>query len=137
MRYLAESRRSGLWPTDTRERGLVDQWLTWQAAELNPRWTYAVRALLRKDPAYSDPGQIELSLQNWSKAMRLLDAHLERAGGLMANGRISLADIAIALSSHRWLNMAFDKPELPAVIAHHRMMRDTEAGAPWLRPDVP
>lgn len=137
MRYLAESRRSGLWPAETRERGLVDQWLTWQAAELNPRWTYAVQALLRRNPAFTDREQIDRSTAAWGKAMRLLDTHLEKAGGFMANGRVSLADIAIALSSHRWLTMTFDKPELPAVAAHHRMMRDTEAGTPWLRPDVP
>src|SRR5688572_27880782 len=42
MRYLADTRRSGLWPTAPKERALVDQWLTWQVAELNASWGYAV-----------------------------------------------------------------------------------------------
>ena len=137
VRYLAESRRSGLWPVDARERGLVDQWLTWQVSELNPSWVYAHQALLRRNPAYTDPARIAQSIANWNKAMELLDRHLARSGGFAANGRVSLADIVLALSSHRWLLTDFEKPDLPAVTEHHATMQRTEAGARHLRADVP
>ncbi len=137
MRYLAESRRSGLWPVDARERGRVDQWLTWQISELNPAWVYAHHALSRRNPAYNDPDRIAQSIRSWNRAMTLLERHLEQTRGFVANGRISLADIVIALSSHRWLLAGFEKPELPAVAAHHAMMQDTEAGSRYLRADVP
>ena len=137
MRYLAESRRSGLWPVDARERGRVDQWLTWQISELNPAWVYAHHALSRRNPAYNDPDRIAQSIKSWNGAMTLLERHLEQTRGFVANGRISLADIVIALSSHRWLLAGFDKPELPAVAAHHAMMQDAEAGLRYLRADVP
>lgn len=137
LRYLAESRRSGLWPVDAKERGLVDQWLTWQVSELNPRWGYAVQAMVRKNPAFTDPARIALSIDSWNTAMLLLERQLERAGGFVANGRVSLADIVLALSSHRWLMLDFEKPVLPAVVAHHAMMRQTEAGARYLRAEVP
>lgn len=137
MRYLAESRRSGLWPVDARERGRVDQWLTWQISELNPAWVYAHHALSRRNPAYNDPDRIAQSIDNWNGAMMLLERHLEQTRGFVANGRISLADIVIALSSHRWLLAGFNKPELPAVAAHHAMMQNAEAGSRYLRADVP
>ncbi len=137
VRYLAESRRSGLWPVDARERGLVDQWLTWQVSELNPAWVYAHQALLRRNPAFTDVDLIAKSIGNWNKAMLLLERHLAGTGGFVANGRVSLADIVIALSSHRWLLTEFDKPDLPAVVVHHAMMQQTEAGLRHLRADVP
>jgi len=137
LRYLAESRRSGLWPVDARERGVVDQWLTWQVSELNPRWGYAVQALLRKNPAFTDQARIAQSVASWNNAMLLLERRLEQTGSFVANGRVSLADIVLALSSHRWLMLDFEKPDLPAVAAHHAMMQQTQAGAPHLRPDVP
>ena len=137
LRYLAESRRSGLWPVDAKERGRVDQWLTWQVSELNPSWVYAHQALLRRNPAFTDPERIAQSVASWNKAMGLLDRHLKQSGGFAANGRVSLADIVLALSSHRWLLTGFDKPELPAIVAHHAMMQQTEAGAKHLRADVP
>jgi glutathione S-transferase len=137
MRYLAESRRSGLWPVDARERGRVDQWLTWQVSELNPAWVYAHQALLRRNPAYTDPDRIAQSIKSWNKAMVLLERQLEQTSGFVANDRVSLADIVIALSSHRWLATDFDKPELPAVVSHHAMMQQTEAGTRYLRADVP
>jgi glutathione S-transferase len=137
LRYLAESRRSGLWPVDAKERGLVDQWLTWQVSELNPAWVYAHHALSRRNPAYTDPDRIAQSIASWNKAMALLERQLGQTTGFVANNRVSLADIVIALSSHRWLLAGFDKPELPAVVAHHAMMQQTEAGARYLRAEVP
>ncbi len=50
MRYLADTRRSGLWPTAPRERALVDQWLTWQVAELNASWGYAGLCAAAQEP---------------------------------------------------------------------------------------
>ena len=133
MRYFGRKHRSGLWPADLLERARVDQWLTWQATELNPQWNYAVQALLRHNPAYTDPDRIADSVARWTAGMRLLEAHLAQAGKYAANGRLSLADIALALSTHRWLAAPFpDKPRLPAAEAHHAMMQATEPGGRYL-----
>ena len=104
MRYLSESRRSGLWPVAVQERALVDQWLTWQVAELNAQWGYAVYAL---------------------------------SGGFAANGRLSIADIGLAVSTHRWFSTPFDKPELPAVAAHYQMLKATAEGQKYMSADTP
>lgn len=137
IRYLARKHRSGLWPGDFRERALVDQWVTWQGTELNPQWGYAVQALLRKNPAYTDRARIEDSIARWGAAMRILEAHLRQVGDFVANGRLSLADIVIALSSHRWFSTPFDKPDLPAVKAHYEMLKATPEGAKYLSAETP
>lgn len=137
MRYLADKHRSGLWPKDLKERALVDQWVTWQGTELNPPWMYAVHALLRKNPAYTDRARIEDSLARWTSAMRILEAQLRQTGRFVANDRLSLADIVLALSSHRWFSTPFERPELPAVQAHYEMLKATEAGAKYLSETTP
>lgn len=137
MRYLARKHRSGLWPADMKERALCDQWLTWQATELNPHWMYAVMALMRKNPAYTDKTRIEESIARWSGAMAILEAQLRQTGGFVVNGRLSLADIVVALSSHRWLSTPFDKPELPAVRAHYEAMKATPEGAKYMGEATP
>jgi glutathione S-transferase len=137
MRYLARKHRSGLWPADMKARALVDQWLTWQATELNPRWSYAVQALLRKNPAYTDEARIKDSVAGWTVGMRILEAQLAGSGGFVTGGQLSLADVAMALSSHRWFSMPFERPELPAVKAHYEMMRATPEGVKYASAETP
>jgi glutathione S-transferase len=137
MRYLAEKTGSDLLPAAARERGLVDQWLTWQATELNLAWSYVGRARLRNFPPSPDPARIAESIAAWTRAMQILEGQLETAGGYVANGRFSLADIAIGLSTHRWNSVAFDKPKLPAVDAHYAAMQSRPAGAPYLGATTP
>jgi glutathione S-transferase len=131
MRYLART-CSALWPEDVRERALVDQWLTWQATELLPSWLYAVTALLAKNPDFVDPVRIAESVSKWSANMRMLETRLAEGSGFVANGRLSLADLALALSSHRWFSTPLDRPELPAVKEHYERLKATEAGRKYM-----
>jgi glutathione S-transferase len=137
MRYLAEKTGSDLLPSDARERALVDQWTTWQATELNFAWSYVGRARLRNFPPNPDPARIAESIAAWIRAMQILEAQLEKGDGYLVNGRFSLADIVIGLSTHRWKNIAFDKPELPAVDAHYAKMQSRPAGRPYLGATTP
>jgi glutathione S-transferase len=137
LRYLADRHRSGLWPADPRERALVDQWVTWQGTELNPSWGYAVAALLRKRPGYDDPDKLAAGIAAWTTQMRIVDAQIATCGGIVANGRFSLADIVIALSTHRWMMTPFEHPDLPAVAAHYEAMRARPAGAKYLGAGTP
>jgi len=136
LRYLADKVQSDLFPADPRERALVDQWLTWQATELNASWAYIVPAKLRNDPPNPDPEHLSAAAAKWTKTMRILEAQLEK-GDYVVNGRFSLADIVIGLSVHRWKSVAFDKPALPAVEAHYGRMQARPAGKPWLGAATP
>lgn len=137
LRYLAEKFASDLWPSDARERALVDQWMTWQATELNPAWSYVGRARLRNYPPNPDPARMAESIEAWTKMMHILEGQLAKGGGFVVNGRMSLADIVIGLSTHRWHAVAFDKPELPAVDRHYADMRSRPAGKAWLGAETP
>ncbi len=137
LRYLSAKAGSGLWPAEARERALVDQWMTWQSTELGPSWSYAVQALLRGNPPNPDPARIAASITAWTRQMRILEAHLAATGGVIVNGRFSLADIVVALSTHRWMSVTFDKPSLPASEAHYRQMQSRPAGMSYLGATTP
>jgi glutathione S-transferase len=138
LRYLADKTGSDLLPADARERAIVDQWLTWMVSELNPSWAYIVPAKLRGDPPNPDPDRLAEAAAKWSKAMGILEGHLDRTNGHMANGRFSLADIAMGLAVHRWESVAFeDKPDLVAVGAYYDSMRARPAAAKYLSAATP
>ena len=103
VRYLAAKAGSDLWPEDLRERGLVDQWLSWVAADLSPAWNYVVHAKLRNTPPNPDPLRIDASIAAWTRHMHILEGHLKEAGSYVANGRFSLADIV-----HRHFDASLD-----------------------------
>lgn len=136
LRYLAEKAGSDLSPAHPRERAMVDQWMSWQASELNPSWSYVGRALLRNEPPNPDPAQIASGVAGWTAKMRILEAHLT-GRRFVANERFSLADIVLALSTHRWLSVPIARPTLAAVEAHYQSMRERQAGAAYLGAATP
>jgi glutathione S-transferase len=137
MRYLGEKHRTELWPSSPKERAIVDQWMSWQATELNPTWTYAVYALLRRNPAFSDAVRIARSIADWTQEMQILEDRLQASGDYVANHKFSLADIVLALSTHRWVMTPFDKPELPAVAAHYARAKSRGPGVAYLGVETP
>ncbi len=137
LRYLAGKYDSDLWPRDLRERAVVDQWMTWQGTELNQSWGYIVPALLRGTPPNPDPERLGAAGRAWAAKMRIIDDHLAESGGFVANGRFSLADIVIALSTHRWMSVPFDKPVMPAAERHLLEMQTRPAGKSVLGAGTP
>ena len=62
LRYLAgRYGATDLLPQEPRRRAEVEQWIDWQATDLNSSWRYAFMALVRRDPAFDDPRQIATS----------------------------------------------------------------------------
>jgi len=130
--YLSQTRKS-LLSGEPRTLGLTLQWLIWQATELNPPWGYAVNALARKTPGYDDPAKIAESIARWTRMMELLEAELEKGQAFIAGDSFSIADIALALSIHRWFITPFEnKANLPRVTAYYDRLRAREAGARWM-----
>lgn len=137
MRYLVEKDgRHVLLPEDLQLRTRAEQWLQWQATELNPQWGYAVQSLLRKTPGYDDPLQIRQSLARWGDKTKMLEARLNETGAYAAGDAFSLADIALGLSLHRWYAVPGDLPGFPAVRRYYEMLRAREAGARYMTGDV-
>ena len=125
IRYLANRQGDeALYPSEVRARARVDQWLDWQASDLNRAWSYAFMALVRRSPEHVDAFQIRASLQAWTGFMKILDGRLTETGAFVAGADFSLADIAIGLSVNRWFETPFDHPPLLAVEAYCRRLEE-------------
>jgi glutathione S-transferase len=136
LAYLA-AKHGALLPADAKARALVDQWLFWQLGELNPAWAYAVNALLRKNPAYSDEARTARSVARWTNMQRILDGQLMKHAHV-AGEAFTIADIAIGLSSHRWFSTPIPaRAAFPAVEDHYRRMQARPAAAQWMTPETP
>lgn len=137
-RYLAmKYGRSDLLPIEPEKRALVEQWMDWQAMELNAAWIYAFLALARRDPAYTDAAQIAASTAAWNRQIGILDLQLAKPGDFVLGAHFTLADIVIGLSVHRWLSTPIAHADCPAVAAYYRRLRDRPAFPPHARNDVP
>lgn len=122
-RYLAaRSRREDLLPSAPAARARVEQWMDWQATELNPAWRYAFMATVRGSAAHTDMQCIADSVQAWNRLMALLDAQLQQAGPYVLGAQFTLADIVLGLSTQRWMASPIARPVLPAVAAYYAQL---------------
>ena len=93
---------------------------------------------MRKTPGYDDPAKIaELTDALDQDDGRFWKAQLAKGGAFMAGEQFTLADIAIALSVHRWFMTPFERKALPAVSDYYERMKLREAGAPWMGEKTP
>lgn len=138
LRYLANSKAGqALYPSAPRARARVDQWVDWQAVELNPSWSYTFLSLVRKDPSYQDPDALETGKERWAATMAILDQQLEHTGAYVAGDHFSLADIVIALSVNRWFGTPFDGPDYPSVNAYYQRLSEREGFKLYCGADQP
>ncbi|MEO6918092.1 MAG: glutathione S-transferase family protein [Collimonas sp.] len=119
IRYLAATYGDGrLLPATPRERARIEQWMDWQATELNNSWRYAFVALVRKNPEYNDAAALAASVAGWTRHIGILERQLETTKAYVAGDSFSLADIPLGLSVNRWLMTPLQHAEYPAVAAY-------------------
>ena len=117
-RYLAaRERRHDLLPADALGRARVEQWMDWQATELNNAWRRPFMALVRHSAAHQQPDLLRADIEQWNHLMGILDAQLRRTGAHVVGGDFTLADIVLGLSAWRWTQTPIQRPALPAVQA--------------------
>ncbi len=138
-RYLASRHDIGqaLLPAEPRARAGVEQWMDWQATELNTAWRYAFAGLVRRMPGFDDPEQIAASIRAWNAAITVLERQLERTGAFAAGETFTLADIVLGVSVHRWAASPIERDMLPAVAAYYIRLRGRPAFQPWALDEVP
>ncbi len=123
IRYLAARHGAGhLYPAEPQRRARVDQWIDWQATELNNSWTYAFMGLVRQSPLHQDAAAIERSTAAWSRNIAILDRQLDATGAFVAGDAFTLADIPIGLSVHRWFATPVAHPDYGAVAAYYERL---------------
>jgi glutathione S-transferase len=129
-RYLAGKHgRDDLLPVQPRARALVERWMDWMIADLNPVYVTAFLGLVRKDPAYADPAAIADSAERWTAKMRIVEAQLAQTGAYLAGEAFTLADILIGLAAHRYRSTPIDHADLPALGAYLARLSERPAFA--------
>jgi glutathione S-transferase len=137
-RYLAgKQTRDSLLPEEPEARALVEQWMDWQATELNSAWRYCFYALVRKSPVHTDPTAIAASVESWNHHMRILDAHFVQGGQFVTGEYFSLADVVLGLSTHRWLLSPIERPHLDAVHGYYQRLSVRPAFRAHVHAEVP
>jgi glutathione S-transferase len=122
-RYLAQrASRTDLLPADALGRARVEQWMDWQATELNNSWRYAFMGLVRKSPLHADEKAIAASVSEFHRHMAMLDAQLARTGAYVTGDVFTLADVVLGLSTHRWYSLPVERTDLPAVAAYYERL---------------
>lgn len=108
---------------DLQQMAKVEQWMDWQACELNPAWRYAFMALVRQHADFTDPAAIAQSTRQWQQKLQILDAALAQTGGFICGADFTLADILLGLSLNRWLQTPIsDRLELPHLHAYQALL---------------
>ena len=119
-RYLAgQQGRDDLLPRDPLARARVEQWMDWQAGDLNNSWRYAFMSLVRHSAAHQDAQAVAASAATWNRHMAILEHQLEKTGEYAAGATFTLADIVLGVSVNRWFMTPIDRPELPHVKAYY------------------
>lgn len=119
-RYLVgPHQRHDLLPVEPAARARVEQWIDWQAIELNRSWGDAFTALVRNNPDNLDAHAIAVAVKAWNDKMGLLEQQLVKTGAYVAGNAFTLADILIGLSVHRWRITPMEHPPYPAISAYY------------------
>lgn len=128
-RYLAAREgRDDLLPIEPMARAQVEQWMDWQATELNDAWRYAFLARVRGRPAQPDPQALAASEQAWNRCMAILAGQLQHSGGPYLLGTtFTVADIVLGLSVHRWFATPIARAVLPTVDAYYARLKTRPA----------
>ena len=122
-RYLAvRAGRDDLLPVEAQARARVEQWMDWQATDLNTAWRAVFMARVRGHADYPDDARAEASLVQWNGLMAMLDAQLAQRAHV-AGDAFTLADIVLGLSTQRWRCTPGDKPALANVAAWFERLR--------------
>ncbi|WP_455925851.1 glutathione S-transferase family protein [Pseudomonas putida] len=125
IRYLATRHQAwALYPTQPRARAGVDQWIDWQASDLNRSWSYAFMSRVRHSPAHQDPDALAAGCAEWARHMRILEGRLATTRAYVAGETFSLADIPIGLSVNRWFETPIEHPHLPAVQDYYERLSE-------------
>ncbi|MDE1994917.1 MAG: glutathione S-transferase N-terminal domain-containing protein [Rhizobiaceae bacterium] len=137
-RYLAaRSGRYDLLPAEPRERASVEQWMDWQATDLNASWRYAFMGIVRKAPQFQQIEEIFRSVAAWNDKIEILDRQLEKTGAFVAGSQFTLADIVIGLSVNRWFLTPIARPDFRFVAAYFERLQDRPGFADYVANGVP
>ncbi len=138
-RYLAgREGRADLLPAESKARARVEQWMDWQATQLNGAWSYAFMSIVRRSAAHADAQAVAASIAAWHRHMQILEGQLEVTGGHAAGPAFTLADVSLGVATHRWIATPMEqRPSLPLVQAYYARLAARPAFARHVRSSTP
>ncbi|MBN9217278.1 MAG: glutathione S-transferase family protein [Mesorhizobium sp.] len=136
IRYICNAHAPGsqLYPSDPVQRGRIDQWLDCQQTQMARPQAVVFLTLIRTPQDKRDPVALAAAIKDAGKVWGWADAELARREFLCGE-HLTLADIAWGVHAHRWLNMDFDRPDLPNLSAWYlRLLRHESFRTKWAGP---
>ena len=122
VRHLARTHPGGgLIPDDPREHANAERWMDWNLSVMGPSFVPLVFALLRTPPDQKDPAKTETARQNAANMLAILDTHLE-GREYVAGDRLSVADFATGIMTHRWFSFDIERPPAPHLEAYYQRL---------------
>ncbi len=124
LRYLAAKYAPpSYYPTDLRQRAMVDQWLDWKIAHISPALRLLFFRHFLKMGEFTDREVSEAETE-CVKLFTILDKQLEKTGAYVAGPDLTVADCAIGMAAHRWLNLPINRPELSNLARYYRSLSE-------------
>ncbi len=113
VRYLAAKHGAGsLWPVDPSERGEADRWMDWQQTTLQTGMTTLFWGWVRTPAAQRDLSMLEAARLATAPLWQRLNDHLAGREHVLGPA-FSMGDIPVGAMCHRWLNLPFERADLP------------------------
>ncbi len=122
LRYLAaKNGPESYYPSNLERRAIVDQWLDWKIAHISPALLPLFFRHFLKIGEYTDR-EVEEAEAGCAKFFTILDGQLGKTGAFVAGPDITIADSAIGVAVHRWLNLPLERPSLPHVARYYETL---------------
>lgn len=129
VRYLAAKHGAGtMYPDDLRERADAERWMDWQAGTLWASMRPVFIGLIRTAPEERDETAIESFRSRTVEFWNVMENHLEGRDYVLGDA-LTMADVPIGVSIHRWSQLPIERPPTPNLEAYHRRLLERPAFA--------
>ncbi len=126
VRYLCEKHGGDLWPEDIHARANASKWMDWQLGTLRNSVMPIFYNLVRKTPAERDQRELQEAIDLAAEHYAILDQQLETSS-YVAGEHLTMGDIPVGALTYRWLNMDFERPRMPHVVAWYERLSQRPA----------
>lgn len=114
VRYLCSTYAADrFWPSETRRRARIEQWMDWQQTSANPPLTALFWGLVRA-PGSSSQQDLEKAHQRAEIVFQILEQHLAEHA-YISGDHLGMADFCLAPGVHRWLNLPLERTHRPRI----------------------
>ena len=127
VRYLARTYGSGsLWPTDSKQLALADQWMAWQRSDISSAFFDIFLGKIRTPTDKIDHEKLIQAATRCGKILALLDRHLATQP-FVAGADLTMGDIPIGAMMYRYMELDIERAPLEHLTQWYERLTDREA----------